>query len=82
MSERAAKLLKELLTLPVEDRQFIADRLDEDLVDRLGEPPFKYESEDEFYAEIERRSNLAHEHPEQLIGGEQFMIELKARFAN
>jgi hypothetical protein len=80
MSERAAKLLKDLLALPVEDRQLIADRLDEDLGAQFGEPPIKYETEDEFYAEIERRSNEAHEHPERLLDGEQVMAELKARF--
>jgi putative addiction module component (TIGR02574 family) len=80
VSDRAEKLLKDLLALSVEDWQFIADRLDEDLVDRLGEPPIKYESEEEFYAEIERRSNEAHEHPELLLDGEQVMTELKSRF--
>ena len=82
MSERAANLLKDLLSLPLEDRLFIADRLDEDLGDRYGDPPVKYESEEEFYAEIERRSNEAHEHPERLIDGEQALQEIQDYLKN
>jgi hypothetical protein len=65
MSEAAMKLLEQIRALSVEDQDWLAEQLD----DRTDDP--------EFFAELERRSDEAHKHPERLIDGPTAMAEAR-----
>lgn len=69
MSERSAEILAEALSLAEADRAKIA----EDLLESLDGAPSNYDemTEDEFIAELERRSQELRDHPERGIPWDQ-----------
>ncbi len=69
MSDAAMKLLEQAIYLPLEDRREMVGRLAEsvDIGDwQASDPDYA-----EHLAEIVRRSDEAHAHPERLLDGEQ-----------
>lgn len=58
MSGQALKILEQIRALPAEDQDWLADQLN------------PVEDDPEFLAELERRSDEAHAHPERLRSGE------------
>jgi putative addiction module component (TIGR02574 family) len=69
MSERSATLLAEALKLTDQERAKLA----EDILESLDGPPSDYDSmsEEDFIAELQRRSAELSEHPEQGVSWEQ-----------
>lgn len=72
MSGEATTVLQQALTLAPDERYEVAQQI----LDSLGELP----EEQEFYDEIARRSDEAHEHPERLLDGRKVMEELREHF--
>jgi putative addiction module component (TIGR02574 family) len=75
MSESAAKLLEQLLTLPEAERAEIADRLWDSL------PAGSVTDDPEFHAELERRLASVADGTAELIDGEHFFREARERLA-
>lgn len=75
MSDVVAKLLEQAMDLPVEDRREMAERLFESVELEESFPP-----DPEYLAEIVRRSDEAHAHPELLLDGEEVMRRLRERY--
>lgn len=69
MSDAVAKLLEQAMDLPVEDRREMAERLFESV--ELEEAHAADPDYAEHLAEIVRRSDEAHAHPERLLAPEQ-----------
>jgi hypothetical protein len=69
MSEAAKALLTKALELPLEDQQWLTDRLIEEI-----EPD---EDDAEWQAELERRLEEVEKHPERLIDGAEVMREVR-----
>ena len=65
MSETALKLLEQIRALPEEDQAWIAEQLAPELPDLTEDP--------EFFAELQRRSDEAHAHPERLIDALEYV---------
>ena len=84
MSELAQGLLTRALELPMEDRRWLGEQLlESEEVDEFPDAPHH---DPEFMAELIRRSDEAHAHPERLIDSavvfaevDQFLKELKER---
>ena len=69
MSELAQGLLTQALELPEADRRWLGEQLSEaDDVDELPDAPH---NDPEFMAELIRRSDEVHAHPERLISTEE-----------
>ncbi len=68
MSELARTLLTQALTLPDEDRRWLGEQLLE--AEEADEFPDAPHHDPEFMAELIRRSDEVHAHPERLISNE------------
>ena len=76
MSELARGLLAQALALPEEDRRWLGERLlDGDSED--DEFPDAPHHDPEFMAELIRRSDEVHAHPERLIDSEVVYAEIR-----
>jgi hypothetical protein len=73
MSEAAQALLTNALELPLEDQQWLTDRLIEEI-----EPE---EDDVEWQAELERRLDEVEKHPERLIDFDEAMREVREMLA-
>ena len=73
MSEAAQAILTKALELPVEDQQWLTDRLIEETE--------ADEDDAECQAELDRRLEEVEKHPERLIDGEQVMREVDEMLA-
>lgn len=80
MSERAAKLLEQVLALPDDDRLWLSDRLREHFADDADAEGGYVWDDPEFHAEIERRLEEVEKNPDSLIDGEQVFAELRERY--
>ena len=75
MSEIAQGLLTQAMTLPEEDRRWLGERLlDAGDADEFPDAPHH---DPEFLAELIRRSDEVHAHPERLLNLEDVMLELR-----
>ena len=75
MSEIAQGLLTQAMTLPEEDRRWLGERLlDAEDADEFPDAPHH---DPEFLAELIRRSDEVHAHPERLLNLEDVMLELR-----
>ena len=75
MSEVAQGLLTQAMTLPEEDRRWLGERLlDAGDADEFPDAPHH---DPEFLAELIRRSDEVHAHPERLLNLEDVMLELR-----
>ncbi len=73
MSEAAQTILTKALELPLEDQQWLADRLTEET--ELDEDDAKWQ------AELERRLEEVEKHPERLVDGAEAMREVREMLA-
>lgn len=71
MSGAAATLLEQVLALPADDRRWFVYQLDASLAPT-------HEEEEQYWAEIARRSDEAHAHPERLIPWEVARENIRA----
>ena len=69
MSEAAQAILTKALELPVEDQQWLTDRLIEETESD--------EDDAEWQAELERRLEDVEKHPEQLVDFDEAMKEIR-----
>ncbi|MBX9582340.1 MAG: addiction module protein [Gemmataceae bacterium] len=76
MSDAAAKLLEQAIDLPLEDRREVAERLMESVELEESFPP-----DPEYLAEIIRRSDEAHAHPDRLIPWDEARKAIRAELA-
>ena len=76
MSELAQGLLAQALELPEEDRRWLGERLLEE--DEFPDAPHH---DPEFMAELIRRSDEVHAHPERLISNEVAFAEVERMLA-
>ena len=74
MSELAQGLLAQALELPEEDRRWLVERLLEE--DEFPDAPHH---DPEFMAELIRRSDEVHAHPERLLNLQDVLVELRQR---
>ncbi len=75
MSELAQGLLTQALELPEADRRWLGERLlDSDEADEFPDAPHH---DPEFMAELIRRSDEVHAHPERLISNEVAFAEVR-----
>lgn len=79
MSELAQGLLTRALELPMEDRRWLGEQLlDSEEVDEFPDAPHH---DPEFMAELIRRSDEVHAHPERLISNEVAFAEVERMLA-
>lgn len=77
MSELAQGLLTRALELPMEDRRWLGEQLlESEEVDEFPDAPHH---DPEFMAELIRRSDEVHAHPERLLNLQDVLVELRQR---
>ena len=77
MSEVAEDLLAQAMELPEADRRWLGERLlDSNEIDEFPDAPHH---DPEFMAELIRRSDEVHAHPERLLNLEDVLVELRQR---
>jgi hypothetical protein len=75
MSELAQGLLAQAMELPAEDRRWLGEQLlESDEVDEFPDAPHH---DPEFMAELIRRSDEVHAHPERLISTEDAVARIR-----
>ncbi len=75
MSELAQGLLTQALELPMEDRRWLGEQLlESEEVDEFPDAPHH---DPEFMAELIRRSDEVHAHPERLISTEDAVARVR-----
>lgn len=78
MSETAQKLLEQILALPADEREWLANEL-WDEADGTDDGIDELENDPEFQAMLAERLVFAEQHPGELLDGDEVMAEARQR---